>query len=292
MLSIQQRVDNATRAVRSAWQAASGSAAVAETEAPEVIITTGSGLGALVDQVHPVELEMSYDDIPELPTSGVEGHAGRLIIGRLGGGDGSKGKKVVVLDGRIHGYEGHGPLTQVLPFLIASQLCGTSRLAIFTNAAGAINESYQVGQLVLIKDHINFTGSALVTFNEASDFGGQNMDMTFAYTPEHRRVLKEIAETKGLDLAEGVYVGVRGAMFETPAEIRAFRTWGADLVGMSTVHEVTAASRLEIDTVGISVVTNPAAGMEAKMLTHQEVLENTAQAASSLSELIMDLVLL
>ncbi len=295
MVPIRQRVQEAAAAVRKAWQAQDNHA----EQAPSVIITTGSGLGLVVKAVMPLAFEMSYRDIPHLPPSRVAGHAGRLVIGYLGGN--TAGHKVVVLDGRVHGYEGHDPLTQVLPFLIANELCKDSglhqgtkapkgaRLAIFTNAAGAINEAYGIGDLMIIKDHINFTGQTLLTLNEASDFGGTNLDMTYAYTPRYRTLLKE-QPYKGYKLHEGVYLGVRGAQFETPAEIRAFRSWGADVAGMSTVHEVAAASRLDIDVVGISVVTNMAAGIEAKKLTLQEVLENTVHAADALTQLIIDLV--
>ncbi|MDR1357928.1 MAG: purine-nucleoside phosphorylase [Coriobacteriales bacterium] len=283
VLPIQQRVLEATEAVRSAWQESDDNA----SEAPEVIITTGSGLGALTSLVSPACFEMSYADIPHLPASKVIGHAGRLITGRLG----ADGRKAVVLDGRVHGYEGHDPLTQVLPFLIAHELCGGgARLAVFTNAAGGINEYFHVGELMLIADHINFTGQTLVEFNEESDFGGRNLDMTFAYTPALRRRLEALAHERDIKLHQGVYIAVKGAMFETPAEIVAFRRWGADAVGMSTVHEVCAASRLGMDVVGISVITNRAAGIEAKVLTHQEVLENTAKASSNLSTLIGSLL--
>ena len=223
-----------------------------------------------------------------------------------------------MLDGRVHGYEGHDPLTQVLPFLVANELCGGACSAIFTNAAGAINEDYAVGDLMLIKDHINFTGDTLLTYNEESDFGGENLDMTYVYTPEYRRILKEIAagvvgpatfglrpnaqddrgvslrpnaqDDRGIKLQEGVYVGFKGAMFETPAEINAMKVWGADAIGMSTIHEATAASRLGIDVVGISVIANRAAGIEEKKLTLQEVLDNTATAADELSWLISKLL--
>ncbi|MDR2035874.1 MAG: purine-nucleoside phosphorylase [Coriobacteriales bacterium] len=282
MLPVQQRINEAVEVVRAAWQAVDSQA----DRLPEIILTTGSGLGILVESVFPRVFEMSYGDIPHLRASRVVGHAGRLVIGHYGGAD---GPKVAVLDGRIHGYEGHDPLTQVLPFLIANELCGGARLAIFTNAAGAINESYATGDLMIIKDHLNFTGESLLTFNEAADFGGSNLDMTFAYTARYREMLKK-KSYESFRVHEGVYLGVKGAMFETPAEIRAFRHWGADAVGMSTVHEVTAASRLDIDVVGISVITNMAAGIGAHKLTHQEVLENTIHAAGELALLIADLM--
>lgn len=283
MLSVQQKVQEAADAVRLAWQAHDDCL----EWAPEIIITTGSGLGSITQMLSPLAFEMSYGAIPHVPASGVAGHAGRLLIGQ------SAGKKVLVLDGRIHGYEGHDPLTQVLPLLIAKQLCEVSKgtpLAVFTNAAGAINEGYRIGQLMLIKDHINFTGQTVVGFDEASNFGGSNLDMTFAYAPALRDLAKEVACKEGINLAEGIYLGVKGAMFETPAEICAFRTWGADAVGMSTVHEATAASRLGMPVMGISVITNMAAGIEAKKLTHQEVLENTVDAAQEVITLIQGLL--
>lgn len=281
MLSIQQRVLEASEQVRKAWQTVDGQAATK----PEVIIITGSGLGAIADKLDPLVFEMSYDEIPHVPKSGMKGHAGRLLIGHYGG---AGGKKVAVLDGRVHGYEGHDPLTQVLPLLVANELCEGASLALLTNAAGAINESYHVGEIMLIADHINLTGQSLVEFNDESDFGGSNLDMSFVYTPAHRRTLDALAHKKDISLYMGVYIGVKGAMFETPAEIQAFRKWGADAVGMSTVHEATAASRLGIDVVGFSVLTNMAAGIEAKRLTQEEVLEETAKASALLGELIED----
>lgn len=279
MVPIKTRVKEAVAVVRKAGKSFTGQT----PGKPEIIITTGSGLGSLGEQLFPVLYEISYEDIPYLPPSRIPGHAGRLAVGHFGG---SQGKKVVVLDGRVHGYEGHDPLTQVLPLLIAHELCADPCLAIFTNAAGAINESFTEGQLMLISDHINFTGQALLTLNDNSDIGGTNLDMTFAYTAKHRTALKDIAKKQGTDLAEGVYIGVRGAMFETPAEIRAFRAWGADAVGMSTVHEVVAASRLGTEVVGISVLSNMAAGVETKELTHGEVLDNTAGASDTVGRLI------
>ena len=285
VLPIKQRVQEAAEAVRREWLAADGQARAGQ-QLPEVIITTGSGLGSLVASVSPIIFAMSYGDIPHLPAARIPGHAGRLVIGHFGG---EGGPKVAVLDGRVHGYEGHDPLTQVLPLLVANELCGGARLAIFTNAAGAINESYAVGELMLIRDHINFTGQTLLILNEDSDFGGENLDMTFAYTPRYRDLLKE-KDYKDFTLHEGVYIGVKGAMFETPAEISAFRTWGADVVGMSTVHEVTAANRLGIDVVGISVIANMAAGIDAHKLTQAEVLENTVQGADEVAQIIADLL--
>lgn len=281
MTTIKQKVHEASEVVRAAWQQTDARA----DEKPSVVITTGSGLGALVEKLDPLIFEISYADIPYLPPSRIVGHAGRLVIGHYGG---PEGKKVIVLDGRIHGYEGHAPLVQVLPLLIAHQLCGEDSLALFTNAAGAINEDYAVGQLMLISDHINFTGETLLVLSEETDFGEPSMDMSFAYTPALREAFAEVARQHGQDVAEGVYIGVKGAQFETPAEIRAFRMWGADAVGMSTVHEVAAASRLGMRTLGVSVLTNMAAGIIAQPLTHEEVIETTAQTAHTLSELIED----
>lgn len=276
---VRQRVEEAAGVIRKAWRSSGGD----PDQAPDVIVTTGSGLGAIADGYSSIEFEISYGHIPHLPPSRIIGHAGRLVIGQFGG------RKTLMLDGRVHGYEGHDPLTQVLPFLIANELCGKVRLAVFTNAVGAINQAFHVGQLMLIKDHINFTGQAVLTLNEDSDFGGGNLDMTYAYSAEHREILKELAYMR-LKLLEGVYIGVRGAMFETPAEIEAFRRWGADAVGMSTVHEVAAANRLDIPVVGISVITNIAAGIKPKRLTHEEVLENTKGATQDLRMLILGLL--
>lgn len=278
MIPIKQQVQEAAAVVREAWFASG----VETEELPQVIITTGSGLGALAHLLAAPAFEISYSEIPHLPASGMPGHAGRLLIGRLG----NSGTRVVMLDGRVHGYEGNPPLTQVLPLLIAHELCEGARLALLTNAAGAINESYHVGELMLISDHINFTGNTVVSLNEEANFGGHNMDMTFVYSPEHRRTLAALAREREIKLYQGVYIGVKGAMFETPAEIVAFRRLGADAVGMSTVHEATAASRLGMEVVGLSVLTNMAAGIETKRLTHEEVLEVTTQASENLCALV------
>lgn len=283
-MNIKQKLAEAAAAVNEAWQKADAGF----EQKPEVIITTGSGLGSIIGELVTIDFEMSYGDIPHLPPSRILGHAGRLIIGRT---TNEESKRVVVLDGRVHGYEGHSPLTQILPLLIAHELCGDkAKLAIFTNAAGAINEFYRTGKVMLITDHINFTGQTVVEFNSEADFGGTNLDMTYVYTPLYRSALDEIARREDITLYQGVYLGLKGGMYETPAEIKAFRKWGADAVGMSTVHETTAASRLGLKVVGFSVLTNMAAGILDQPLNHEEVLQGSAEAAKEIVLLIARLL--
>ena len=281
MVTLEQKIEEACSGVNKAWQAADSSF----EKKPQIVIITGSGLGSIAKQLSPGFFEMDYDDIPYLHPSGMPGHVGRVLIGHYGG---DNCNKVIVLDGRIHGYEGHSPQTQVMPLLMAHRLCdnSSSPLVVVTNASGAINEQFSEGQIMLITDHINGTGRSVVELREETRFGGDNLDMTFAYTPALQDVAKQVALANNIDLAEGIYLGTVGAMFETPAEIRAFRAWGADAVGMSTVHEVTCASRLGMQVLGLSVLCNMAAGIEKKALTLKEVLEGSSKASKNLEILI------
>jgi purine-nucleoside phosphorylase len=237
---------------------------------PRIGIVLGSGLGAVADAVSKPIL-IPYDEIPHFPHSTVEGHSGRIVAGLL------SGVPVVVMQGRVHSYEGYTPQQVTFPIRVLGAL--GLRAVVLTNAAGGIAEGYHIGQLVALADHINLMGfNPLVGPNEPrfaveSGAGLRFFDMTEAYSKHLRSLAHEAAAAEGFELAEGVYLAVSGPSFETPAEIRAFRSLGATLVGMSTVPETIVARHMGIEVLGISCVTNLAAGLGANQLSHQEVFE-------------------
>jgi purine-nucleoside phosphorylase len=248
---------------------------------PKLGIVLGSGLGSFAAQVQQATA-IPYAEIPYFPQSTVPGHSGRLLIGTIGG------VPVAVMQGRVHAYEGYTSDEVTFPIRALVRL-GVSTL-VLTNAAGGINPAFRQGQLVLISDHINLTGRNPVAGTHDARFGPRFFDMTDAYSVRLRAVAKETAADMDLDLEEGVYVSVLGPSFETPAEIRAFRTMGADLVGMSTVQETIVARQMGIEVLGISCVTNLAAGIQATPLSHEEVLEAGRAVEARLAELLTGLV--
>src|ERR1700742_2220638 len=237
---------------------------------PVLGIILGSGLGSFAAQVANAT-RIPYAEIPHFPRSTVEGHSGHLVLGTIAG------VSVAVMQGRVHAYEGY-PLSEVTFPTRVLGLLGCKTL-IVTNAAGGINTSYKQGSLVAISDHINLTGTnAALGPNEprfaAIPGAGQRFfDMSTAYSRRLRARAVEEAAHQGFQLAEGVYLAVLGPSFETPAEIRAFRILGADLVGMSTVHEVIVARHMGIEVLGISLVTNMAAGVSGETIHHEDVME-------------------
>jgi purine-nucleoside phosphorylase len=231
---------------------------------PQVAVVLGSGLGAFADELTS-RTEIRYSDIPGWPPSTAVGHAGKLIVGKLGAQD------VAVMAGRAHLYEGHAP-SQVTHGVRVLQAIGVKSV-IFTNAAGGINLSLQRGGLVLISDHINLQGSNPLVGPNDDSLGPRFPDMSDAYCCEYREVAKQVASDLGIQVSEGVYVAVMGPSYETPAEIRFMRTIGADVVGMSTVPEVIVANHMGMKVLAISCVTNMAAGVLPQKLSHQEVLE-------------------
>jgi purine-nucleoside phosphorylase len=238
--------------------------------APAVGIILGSGLGAFASQVQDA-ISIPYSEIPHFPQSTVVGHSGRLVLGTIGG------VAVAVMQGRVHAYEGY-PIPEVVFPARVLGLLGCKTL-IVTNAAGGIRTSLRPGELVVISDQINLTGTNAALGPNEPRFGitpgsGQRFfDMSTVYTPSLRSLAIEEADRQGFSLTEGVYLAVLGPSFETPAEIRAFRTLGADLVGMSTVHEVIVARHMGLDVLGLSLVTNMAAGVINQAIDHEEVLE-------------------
>jgi len=237
---------------------------------PKLAIILGSGLGNFASQVTNA-VTISYSEIPNFPQSTVEGHSGRLVVGTIAG------VPVAVMQGRVHAYEGY-TLTQVTFPMRVLGLLGVEKL-IVTNAAGGIDPRFGQGAIVAISDHINLTGTNAALGPNEPRFGlipgsGQRFfDMSAAYSPRLRKLAIAEAARQSWTLNEGVYLAVLGPSYETPAEIRAFRTLGADLVGMSTVHEVIVARHMGIEVLGLSVVTNMAAGVLDQPIHHEEVME-------------------
>jgi purine-nucleoside phosphorylase len=256
---------------------------------PTIGIILGSGLGNFATQVKDAT-RIPYAEIPHFPRSTVEGHSGHLVLGTIAG------VPVAVMQGRVHAYEGY-PLSEVTFPTRVLGLLGCKTL-IVTNAAGGINTSYRQGSLVVISDHINLTGTnAALGPNEprfaATPGSGQRFfDMSTAYSPRLRALAVGEAAHLGFQLVEGVYLAVLGPSFETPAEIRAFRTLGADLVGMSTVHEVIVARHMGLEVLGISLVTNMAAGFvasgqeAAETIHHEDVMEVGRRAEKQFTHLL------
>ena len=251
--------------------------------APRVGIVLGSGLGAVAEDVA-TPVVVPYAQIPHFPQSTVEGHSGRIVVGELGG------TPVVVMQGRVHFYEGYSPQQVTFPMRVLGML--GVRAVVLTNAAGGIQQGYRVGQLVVLSDHINqmgwnpLTGPNEPRFAIQKSAGLRFFDMTEAYSKALRALAKEAANKESFTLDEGVYLSTPGPSFETPAEIRAFRALGATLVGMSTVPETIVARHMGIEVLGISCVTNLAAGLGATHLSHEEVAETGRQVERRLAALL------
>ncbi len=247
----------------------------------EIGIICGSGLGELCDKIeNPVYID--YKDITGFPVSTAPGHVGRFVAGIL------NGKKLIAMQGRIHYYEGYSLNEVVMPIRVM-KLLGVNSL-IVTNAAGGINEDYMVGDIMLICDHINFTGvNCLIGKNDLT-FGPRFPDMTYAYAPEYIEIADKIADEMNIKLQHGIYMGLSGPSYETPAEIHAFRSLGADAVGMSTVQEVIAANHCGMKVLGFSNIANKAAGMTKERLSEEEVIIAGQKVASTLQKLIFRIV--
>ncbi len=252
-----------------------------QSAAPKIAIILGTGLGGFADRLTDA-VAIPYAEIPHFPQPTIEGHAGRLVLGTFAG------VPLVVMQGRVHAYEGYTPRHIIYPVRVLSRL--GIRTLIVTNAAGGIRTGFTSGQLVLISDHINFTGTNPLAGPNDPRLGDRFFDMSDAYSPRLRALAHRAAESEGVTLPEGVYLGLTGPSFETPAEIRAFRTLGADLVGMSTVHEVIAARHLGMEVLGFSSVTNMAAGILDEPIDHAEVLEIGRCVQQTLTRVLAALV--
>ena len=254
---------------------------------PVLGIILGSGLGNFASEVEQPTI-IDYRDIPGWPLSTVEGHSGKLVLGTI------SGTAVAVMQGRVHAYEGYSMDEVTFPTRVLG-LLGCKGL-IVTNAAGGINTGYGEGTLVAISDHINLTGrNAALGPNEARfactpAAGLRFFDMTSAYSRHLRQLASAEAARLDIPLPEGVYLAVLGPSYETPAEIRAFRTLGADLVGMSTVHEVIAARHMGLEILGLSLVTNMAAGILDRVIHHEEVMEIGRRMEAQFTRLVKALI--
>jgi purine-nucleoside phosphorylase len=244
---------------------------------PSVAVVLGSGLGAFASALEDA-VAIPFGEIPHFPQSTVPGHSGRLLIGAL------SGTPVAVMQGRVHAYEGYSSAEVTFPIRVLDRF--GVRGIVLTNAAGGIRASYSQGDLVLISDHINFTGHNPVAGPNEERFGARFFDMTEAYSRRLRQLAHVAANEEGQTLQEGTYLSLLGPSFETPAEIRAFQTWGADLVGMSTVQEAIVARHMGMEVLGISCVTNMAAGIQGEPLSHEEVMETGRRVEARLAGLL------
>ncbi len=247
---------------------------------PEIGIVLGSGLGELADEY--CQMSIEYKDIPNFEVSTVIGHRGRLVFSEI------SGKKVVMMQGRFHLYEGHSVQKSVLPIKVMKKL--GVKTVILTNAAGGVNASFSPSDLMVITDHINFMGvNPLIGANDDS-MGTRFPDMSEVYTPEYVELVKKTGNEIGIDLQEGVYMALTGPSYETPAEVRMARVLGADAVGMSTVPEAIVASWAGMKVIGISCICNSAAGVSTVGLSHDDVINAANSAKNKFKLLIKEVI--
>jgi purine-nucleoside phosphorylase len=251
-------------------------------ETPRVGLVLGSGLGAFAERVKN-RVAIPYEEIPQFPVpSGVVGHAGELVLGNVGR------TPVAVLSGRVHYYEGRPMSDVVFPARVLARL--GADVVVLTNAAGGVRRTFKPGDLMLIRDHINAFGTNPLIGPNEETLGARFPDMSRVYDPELRKLAKETARELKIPLREGVYLGNSGPAYETPAEIVAYRTIGADAVGMSTIPEAIALRHAGVRVLGISTITNMAAGILPKPLVHEEVLEVTKRVGDRFVRLLTALV--
>lgn len=248
---------------------------------PEVAMVLGSGLGDFADTIENA-VSISYSDIEGFFAPKVPGHAGRLIIGDV------CGKKVAALQGRFHYYEGHDIVAVVRPVRVLRML-GAERL-ILTNAAGGVNFDYRVGDFMMLSDHIGCLVPSPLRGENLEELGLRFPDMTSIYSERLRNAAKVCGEKNGITVHEGVYIQAPGPQFETPAEIKMYRSWGADAVGMSTACEAIAARHCGYEVCGISMISNAAAGMTGRPLSHEDVNEATRLATENFATLVRSVV--
>ncbi len=248
-------------------------------EQPEVGLVLGSGLGGMAEEIeNPVIL--NYHEIPNFPVSRVEGHLGRLVVGKL------CGKVVCAMQGRFHYYEGY-PIADVTFGVRTMKKLGINKL-IITNAAGGVNKKFEPGDLMIITDHINNSGANPLIGENIEEFGSRFPDLSYAYDSEYIELAEKVAKRLKSSIKKGIYCGNTGPSYETPAEIRMMRKWGADAVGMSTVPEVIAAAHAGMRILGISCITNMAAGILNEPLTHKEVMETANNIEINITNFTID----
>jgi purine-nucleoside phosphorylase len=248
---------------------------------PETAVVLGSGLGDFADRLLDA-IVTPYGEIPHWPASQIVGHAGRLAIGEVAG------KRVAALAGRVHFYEGHDLATVVFATRVMGRL-GVKQI-VLTNAAGGINTTFAQGALMIIDDHINLLGTNPLVGANDERFGLRFPDMSEVYSLRLRQIADDAARAAGVPVSHGIYVAVHGPSYETPAEIRAFRTLGADAVGMSTAPEAIAARHMGMEVLGISCITNMAAGVLPKPLVHDEVMETARRVRGSFIALLEGII--
>lgn len=246
---------------------------------PETVIVLGSGLGVLKEDIEN-KIVIEYKDIPDFPISTVEGHAGELIIGEL------SGKTIIAMNGRFHYYEGYDIKETVFPIRVFA-LLGVKNI-ILTNAAGGINTDIKEGSFMVINDHLSFFAESVLRGKNEDEFGVRFPDMSEVYDKEQREKMKSIIEKYTGNSLEGVYAYMKGPCYETPAEIRALRILGADAVGMSTVPEAIVAKHSGMKVVAVSCITNMAAGVSDKKLSHEEVKETADRVKGEFKEIIKE----
>lgn len=244
---------------------------------PAIGIVLGSGLGGLADDLSDA-VAIPFADLPGWPAATAPGHLGRLLLGRL------SGVPVVMLQGRLHVYEGNDPGLVIQPVLLMGRL--GARMVVLTNAAGGVNPAYAPGALMVVADHINLTGRTPLLGPNADEIGPRFTDLTDVWSPRLRERLRAAFDAEAVPFEEGIYVGLLGPTYETPAEVRMLRTLGADAVGMSTVLEAIACRWAGIEVCGVSLITNAGAGYSGQPLTHDEVLEAGAEAGPRLARVI------
>jgi purine-nucleoside phosphorylase len=249
--------------------------------APEIVVTLGSGLSFLGDRLDDAT-HLPFDEIPHFPVSSVPGHSGKAVAGVMAG------RRVLLLCGRVHLYEGYTP-QQVCHATRAAVIAGADKV-VLTNAAGAVWPHWQAGDLMLLKDHLNLQGTNVLCGAEDERLGKRFIDMTQPYDAEVRGRVKMWARGEQVVVREGVYAGLLGPSYETPAEVRMARTMGADAVGMSTVQETIAARQLGARVIGLSVLTNLAAGVSPTTLSHDEVKETALRVQEPFARLISKVV--
>lgn len=248
---------------------------------PKIGLILGSGLGDLAEEIEEKTV-LPYGEIPGFLRSTVVGHKGQMVVGFL------EGKPCLAMQGRFHYYEGYELEQVTLPVRVMKEL-GISQL-IVTNAAGGINPQFSPGDLMLITDHINFMGKNPLIGPNVEEQGPRFPDLSQAYSPRLREKALDVAEKLGLSLKQGVYVAVSGPSYETPAEIRMFRTMGADAVGMSTVPEVIVAAHCGLEVLGISCISNMASGILDQPLSHEEVVETAERVKSTFAKLVKGII--
>jgi purine-nucleoside phosphorylase len=249
----------------------------------DVAVVLGSGLGAFAETLAD-KVIIPYEEIPDFARSTVEGHSGRLVTGQLP----SSSITVAVMQGRFHYYEGYSLEEVTLP-IRAFGAMGVKKL-VLTNAAGGVNPDFKQGDFMLITDHINLMMISPLRGKHDERLGARFPDMTEVYSREYRRIAKAVADELGLKLHEGVYLALQGPNYETPAEIRMMRILGADAVGMSTVPEAIVAKQMGMETLGISLITNAAAGIEDGPINHAEVMEMGERVSEQVSQLLTRII--